>query len=153
MPPKTRVVDAVAEMARPVAQRIGLMIWDVRFVKEGATWYLRIFIDKPGGVFISDCEDLSKAIDPLLDEADLIAQSYILEVSSPGIERELTRDEHFEWMTGRRILIRLIRPLDGVREFTGRLVALRGGSIVMETATGEIEIPRDAAAFVKLHEE
>ena len=92
-------VAAVWDIAAPIAEQLGLDIWDIRFVKEGADWFLRIFIDKDGGVTIEDCENMSRAMDAPLDEADPIPQSYCLEVSSPGVERELTRDSHFEACT------------------------------------------------------
>ena len=101
---------------------MGLRLWDVRFEKEGSGWYLRYFIDKPGGVCIDDCERFSRAVDPLLDEADPIEQSYCLEVSSPGVERELTRPWHFEENLGRPVTARLISPRGGVREFSGTLL-------------------------------
>ena len=85
-------VAAVWEIAAPVAEQLGLSIWDIRFQKEGVSWYLRIYIDKEGGVGITDCENFSRAVDGPLDEADPIEQSYYLEVSSPGVERQLTRD-------------------------------------------------------------
>ena len=91
-------VAAVWEIAAPVAEQLGLSIWDIRFQKEGVSWYLRIYIDKEGGVGITDCENFSRAVDGPLDEADPIEQSYYLEVSSPGVERQLTRDEHFNGM-------------------------------------------------------
>ena len=89
-------VAVCTRLARPVAEELGLQLWDVRFVKEGADWYLRFFIDREGGVTINDCEEMSRRLDKLLDEADPIACSYCLEVSSPGVERELIRPEHFE---------------------------------------------------------
>ena len=112
-------VGAVRAIAEPIAQSLGLSIWDVRFLKEGATWYLRIFIDKPGGVSIDDCVDLTHAINGPLDEADPIEQAYCLEVSSPGVERELTRDEHFAAYLDAPVKVRTIRPVDGVRDFAG----------------------------------
>ncbi len=110
-------------LAEPMARQLGLRIWDVRFVKEGADWYLRVFIDREGGVSIDDCVDLSRLLSPALDEADPIEQSYCLEVSSPGVERELTRPEHFEAYLGRPVTVRLIRPREGQRTFAGRLLA------------------------------
>lgn len=100
-------------LAEPLARQLGLRIWDVRFVKEGADWYLRVFIDRDGGVSIDDCVDLTRLLSPALDEADPIDQSYCLEVSSPGVERELTRPEHFEAYRGRAVTVRLIRPRTG----------------------------------------
>lgn len=110
MASKGNTVSIVWDIAEPIAGELGLTLWDVRFVKEGASWYLRVFIDKEGGVGIDDCVDMSHALNKPLDEADPIDQSYCLEVSSPGIERELKRDAHFEQMLGRKINIRLIRP-------------------------------------------
>lgn len=124
-------------LAEPLAQQLGLRIWDVRFVREGADWYLRVFIDRDGGVSIDDCVNLTRLLSPALDEADPIDQSYCLEVSSPGVERELTRPEHFEAYQGRAVTVRLIRPRDGQRDFTGLL--LEGTDpIRLETPEGEV---------------
>ena len=106
-------VKTVWEIAEPIAQSLGLEIWDIRFEKEGADWFLRIFIDKADGVSIDDCVEMSHAIDKPLDEADPIEQSYCLEVSSPGLERDLKRDAHFEKSIGDKIMVKLIRPVDG----------------------------------------
>ena len=147
-----RTADIARQIAQPVAQDLGLTIWDIRFEKEGANWYLRYFIDKPGGVGIQDCEAFSRAVDPLLDQADPIEQSYILEVSSPGIERTLTRPEHFELYTGKKIRIRLIRPSDGQRDFVGELVE-RGqdGALTLQTQDGPMTFPKAEIAAVKTH--
>ena len=102
-------VEIVRDIAKPIADSLGLDLWDVRFIKEGTQWYLRIFIDKEEGISIEDCEAMSRAIDKPLDDVDPINQSYCLEVCSPGIERELVRDEHFERFIGADIKIRLIR--------------------------------------------
>ena len=127
-------VAVCTRLAQPVAEELGLQLWDVRFVKEGADWYLRFFIDREGGVTIDDCEEMSRRMDKLLDEADPIACSYCLEVSSPGVERELCRPEHFEQFLGWPVKVRTIRPVDGVREFVGLLERWDG-----ETASLEIE--------------
>lgn len=147
-------VAAVTELARPIAEELGLSIWDVRFVKEGASWYLRIFIDKEDGVSIDDCENMSKAIDGPLDELDPIEQSYFLEVCSPGIERELVKPEHFEAMAGEMVRVNLFRPRDGVKELIAHLVELRDKTIILESDDGEmIEIPQKEAVSVKLYAE
>ena len=127
-------VAVCTRLAQPVAEELGLQLWDVRFVKEGADWYLRFFIDREGGVTIDDCEEMSRRMDKLLDEADPIACSYCLEVSSPGVERELSRPEHFEQFLGWPVKVRTIRPVDGGREFVGLLERWDG-----ETASLEIE--------------
>ena len=114
-------VNTVWQLAEPYAKELGLELWDVRFEKEGADWFLRIFIDKEGGVSIDDCVDMSHAIDKPLDEADPIEQSYCLEVCSPGVERELKRDEHFLKFIGSPVMVKLIRPLENKREYNGIL--------------------------------
>ena len=144
-------VAVVTALAEPIAAELGLRIWDVRFVKEGTMWYLRIFIDKDGGVDINDCEKMSRAIDGPLDEADPIEQSYCLEVSSPGIERELTKPEHFELMKGQSATVKLFRPVDGEREITGELVGMRDKQIVLKMEDGsEREIPKKDAVSVRM---
>lgn len=120
---KGNVAQQVWEMAQPLAQELGLSLWDVQFVKEGADWFLRIFIDKEGGVSIDDCVDMTHAINPVLDREDPIPQEYLLEVSSPGLNRKLTRPQHFAAYLGRPVRARLIRPLEtGERDLTGVLL-------------------------------
>ncbi len=120
---KGGVAQRVWEMAAPLAAELGLNLWDVQFVKEGADWYLRIFIDKAGGVSIDDCVDMTHAIDPVLDREDPIPQEYLLEVSSPGFERKLTRPEHFAAYLGQPVRAKLIRPLEnGSRLLEGILL-------------------------------
>ena len=109
------VVTAVWALAAPLAEELGLILWDVRFVKEGANWYLRIIIDKDGGVGIDDCVAMNDAIDAPLDEADPIEQSYNLQVCSAGIERELVRDFHFQKYLGARILLKLRVGFEGLK--------------------------------------
>ena len=108
---KGNTVSRVTEIITPYAHQLGLEIWDVRFAKEGTDWYLRIFIDKDGGISIDDCVDLTHAITKPLDEADPISQSYTLEVSSPGVERELTADAHFEKYIGSNVMVSLFALL------------------------------------------
>ena len=145
------IATAVAGLAEPIAKELGLSLWDVRFVKEGSEYYLRIFIDKPEGISVDDCERMSHAVDGPLDELDPIEQSYFLEVCSPGIERELTRPEHFEAMAGREVCVRLFRPIDGCKELVGLLVGLRDHNIVLADEDGqEHEIARKDAVSVKL---
>ncbi len=147
-------VAAVNALAEPIARDLGLSIWDVRYVKEGASWYLRIFIDKEGGVSINDCEKMSRAIDKPLDELDPIDQSYFLEVCSPGIERELTRPEHFEKMAGREVCVTFFRPIDGEKEVIATLVGLRDKNIVLADLDGtEFEIPKKDTSGVHLTDE
>lgn len=144
-------VNTVWQIAEPIARSLGLEIWDVRFEKEGADWFLRIFIDKDGGVSIDDCVDMSHAIDKPLDEADPIEQSYCLEVSSPGIERDLKRDAHFEKCIGKKIMVKLIRPIEGCREFKGLLESYDNGNFELLTEDGiKLMINKKEASYVKL---
>ena len=147
-------VAAVTSIAKPIAEKLGLILWDVKFVKEGASWYLRIFIDKPGGVTLDDCEAMSRAVNDPLDEADPINQAYFLEISSPGIERELSRPEHFEAMKGRDVSVNLFRPTeDGVKEIIAELVGLDGDNILLSDLDGtRFEINKKDAVSVRLYD-
>ena len=145
-------VSAVWELAEPLAEELGLVLWDVVFEKEGANYYLRIIIDKEDGVGIDDCVNMSHAIDKPLDDANIIDRQYNLQVSSPGIERKLTRDFHFECAIDEKVILRLIRPYEGQREFKGVLLDYsETGAITIEfpdetTMTAE----KKEIAFVKL---
>lgn len=148
---KGNTVAKVAEIVAPYAEKLGLDIWDIRFVKEGTDWYLRIFIDKDGGVSIDDCVDLTHAITKPLDDADPISQSYLLEVSSPGVERELITDSHFEKYIGAAVMMRLIRPIDKIRDFSGTLKKYENGLITVELADGEeLTVNKKETSYVKL---
>ena len=144
-------VAVVRELAKPISEELGLEIWDVRFLKEGSQWYLRIFIDKEGGVSIDDCVDFTHAINKPLDEADPIEQAYCLEVSSPGIERELVRDEHFQKSIGKKIMLKTIRPVDGEREFKGILEAFDGAAVTVKVndESGKVFTVKETA-WIKL---
>lgn len=132
-PSGTNVVSVCRALAEPLAAQLGLSVWDVRFVKEGADWFLRIIIDKEEGVTINDCVDMTHLLNPVLDEADPIAQSYCLEVMSPGIERELTRPEHFEAYNGLPVTVKRYRPDEnGQREFVGLLLSADQETLVIE---------------------
>lgn len=145
---KESTTAIAARLAQPLLEEMGLTLWDLRFEKEGSLWYLRYFIDRDGGVTIDDCEKFSRAVEKKLDQADPIDQSYTLEVSSPGIERELTKDWHYEACMGQELSVRLIRPVDGVREFVGTLVG-RGEEGITIHLPGEVEmtfLPSEAAS-------
>ena len=138
-------VSAVEELAAPIAASLGLRIWDVRYLKEGAAWYLRVFIDKDGGVDINDCE--------AIDRLDPIDGEYILEVSSPGVERELVRPEHFEEFIGADIMVKMIRPIEGIgKEFKGVLTAFEDGTVTVTDHSGEntVTIGKKETAYIKL---
>jgi ribosome maturation factor RimP len=147
---KGSVVSAVETIAGPIAEALSLGLWDIEFVKEGATHFLRIYLDKEGGVSIDDCEAFSRAIDKELDRVDPIEQSYCLEVSSPGIERALTKDWHFEKYLGKPVTVRLIRPDgEGRRELSGTLEAFNKETVTIMTASGAAEVKRSGAAYFK----
>lgn len=144
-------VDKVLQIITPFAHELSVEIWDVTFKKEGSQWYLRVFIDKDGGISVDDCVDFTHAITKPLDEADPIPQSYMLEVSSPGVERELKKDSHFMKYIGSPVMMRTIRPIDGVRDFTGTLTAFENGEITVQLKDGkEITVSRKEVSFVKL---
>ncbi|MCR4747217.1 MAG: ribosome maturation factor RimP [Clostridiales bacterium] len=144
------VTEKIWELAEPLAESLGLKIWDVRYVKEGADWFLRIFIDKEGGVSIDDCVEMTHAIDGPLDELDPIKDAYTLEVSSPGAERALIRDSHFEEFIGSKVMVKLIRPLDGKREFKGILKGYDKGDVTVETDDTSFVFNKKEASYVKL---
>ncbi len=144
-------VSKVEKVIAPTVEGMGYDLWDVRFLKEGASWYLRVFIDKAEGICIEDCTDVSHAIDPLLDEADLIDRSYYLEVCSTGLERELTRPEHFEKMKGREVFVHLYSARDGVRDFAGTLCGFDGG-VTVKVGEDEIYFEKGTFATVKLND-
>ncbi len=131
------IASAVREIVTPVADEMGFFIWDVEFVKEGADKYLRITLDNEEGININDCEAFHRAIDPLLDEADPISESYILEVSSPGIERELKYPEHIDACEGWEVEVKLYAPKNGAKQFRGVLVGYDADSNIVIENGGE----------------
>ena len=145
------IVGTVRELLTPVADNMGYSLWDVEFVREGARRILRITIDKPEGINIDDCEAFHRTIDPLLDEADPIDTAYYLEVSSPGVERELKYDVHFAACVGEEIEVRLFAPDErGRKSLRGKLAGLDGGDIVIDTPDGEtVKVARTAASKIK----
>ena len=147
------VAGVVKELITPMADEMGYFLWDVEFVKEGADKYLRITIDNEEGITIEDCEKFHRAIDPILDEADPISEAYILEVSSPGIERELKTPEHIDACEGWDVELKLYAPKDGAKVFRGVLCGYdEDGKIVIEigeerTAFDPREIAKIATYF------
>lgn len=141
----------VEALVRPVIEGMGLRLWDVVFEKEGPDWYLRVLVDKDGAMDTDTCAAVSHAIDPILDEADPIEQSYYLEVGSPGLGCALTRPEHYQALRGQKVRVRLIRPgADGAREFAGILKGRDGSAVTLDTPAGEKTFEVSAAASVHL---
>lgn len=144
------IAGAMWELVEPTVNRLGFTLWDVEFVKEGSSYYLRFTIDSVNGVDIDGCEKVHRAIDPLIDEADPIDEFYYLEVSSPGLERSLRSDTHFRWAIEREevVLLKLFHPIDGVKDWRGILTDIEeDGGLVLQTDDGRKQIiPRDAVS-------
>ncbi len=138
------------EMLVPVTQQFGVSIYDVEFVKEGSDYYLRAYIDKPEGVTIDDCENVSRAFSDELDKEDFIAEAYILEVSSPGLGRTLKKERHFLNSLGEEIEIKTYKPIGKDKEFVGILKEYRDGDIVVEIDGEEKTFTKDMLANVRL---
>lgn len=139
----------VSALIKQPIESLGLKLWDVKFLKEGASWYLRIFIDSENGIGIDDCTEVSRLVDPIIDEADPINVGYYLEVCSPGLERELSEPEHFERFMGSDVKVKLIRPRDNKREFCGKLKAF-DGSVTIICDDEEISFSKSELVNVRL---
>lgn len=146
---KADIERLVFELAGPTAESLGLELVDVEFVREAGEWYLRIYIDKPGGVGHGDCEAVSHAVGAGLDELDPIPQNYFLEVSSPGIERPLKKDADFIRFSGRMVVLHTFSPVEGSKRWEGVLEGLFGGAI--RISTGNRSVDFDRAAVSKVH--
>ncbi|MBQ0083523.1 MAG: ribosome maturation factor RimP [Clostridiales bacterium] len=131
------VSEKVYALLKEPIEQTGITLWDVKFVKEGASYFLRVFIDREEGIGIDECTDITHLINPIIDEADPIENSYYLEVCSCGLERELTRDWHFEKMLGRAVKLKLYKALNGQKQFAGILKSYDGG-VLVENENGEI---------------
>ena len=146
------VAQRVREIAEPLADEIGIWIWDVEFVKEGARRVLRITVDSEEGIGIENCEKLHRAIDPLLDEADLIEEQYYLEVSSPGIERELKNDIHIEACEGWDVEVKLYAPKNGSKLYRGELLPLaENGDIAIKVGEETVVFERNTVAKINTY--
>lgn len=147
---KKSIEEQVAEFTQPVVEPLGLELVDVEFVKEGANWYLRVYIDKPGGVEVEDCQEVSGKVSDLLDQRDPIPQAYFLEVSSPGLDRPLKKDKDFERYSGELVKVNTYAPIDGKKSFTGNLLGLQEDGIHLEVKGQEMVFPRDKVSSVRL---
>ena len=146
----SKITDTVLALAQPVVEAEGCEIWDVEYVKEAGAWYLRVYIDKAGGVSIDDCEAVSRALDPVLDEADPIPTSYIFEVSSAGVERELRRPRDFEKFLGSQVEVRHYQPVEGAKAHTGTLRGYADGAVTIEINGVEKTYQKAQVAQVRL---
>ena len=148
-----KVTDLVAESSKPIIENLGCSLWDVEYVREGSERYLRIYLDKEGGIDIDDCEKIHRAIDPILDEKDPIAESYHFEVCSAGLERTLKRPEDFVRFMDSAVLVKLYRPRNGLKELPGTLRGYEDGRITIEAGKETITFEKSEVALVRLRVE
>ena len=148
-----KVTDLVTQLAQPVVESFGCELWDVEYVREGSERYLRIFLDKDGGIDIEDCEKIHRAMDPILDEKDPIAESYHFEVCSAGIERTLKRPGDFAKFMGSPIFVKLYRPVNGLKEIPGILRGYEDGRVTVEAGKQTLTFEKSQGALVRLRVE
>ena len=148
-----KITETVRQFAEPVVQAHGCSLWDVEYVREGADWFLRLYIDKPGGVDINDCEAISRAVDPILDEKDPIPGSYHFEVCSAGLERVLKRPSDFQKYLGSPITVKLYRPRNGLKEIPCVLRAYEDGRLTVEAGKETVTFEKSEVALVRLRVE
>ena len=145
-----KVTELVASFAQPVVEEKGCRLWDVEYVREGSDYFLRIYIDKDGGVDINDCEAISRALDPILDERDPVPGSYHFEVCSAGLERALKRPEDFQRFMGSPITVKLYRPYNGLKEIPCTLTGYEDGKVTVLSGKETITFEKSQVALVRL---
>lgn len=148
-----KVTEQVAAFAEPIVKEHGCALWDVEYVREGSEYFLRLYIDKDGGVDINDCEAISRAVDPILDEKDLIPGSYHFEVCSAGLERVLKRPSDFQKYLGSPITVKLYRPRNGMKEIPCVLRAYEDGRLTVEAGKETVTFEKSEVALVRLRVE
>ncbi|HIT36385.1 MAG TPA: ribosome maturation factor RimP [Candidatus Faecousia intestinavium] len=148
-----KVTDLVASLAKPVVEQFGCELWDVEYVREGSEYFLRLYLDKEGGVDINDCEAVSRAFDPILDEKDPIQGSYHFEVCSAGLERVLKRPSDFQRFLGSPITVKLYRPRNGLKEIPCVLRGYEDGRLTVEAGKETITFEKSEVAQVRLRVE
>lgn len=146
-----KVTDTVAQLAAPFVEAAGCSLWDVEYVKEAGEWFLRVYIDKEGGVSIDDCEAVSRPLSDALDEADPIEGSYTFEVSSAGADRVLKKPEHFAQFQGQEVEVKLYRPRDGRKDYVGVLTAYADGDVTIQVGSAPMEFLKKDIALVRLY--
>ena len=145
-----KVTEIVAELAAPAVAAAGCELWDVEYVREAGTWFLRLYLDKEGGVDIIDCENVSRVVSDLLDEADPIEGSYTFEVSSAGAERVLKRPGDFERFMGSPVFVKLYKARDGRKEFSGHLAGYDNGDLTVTVGKQSLTFLKDEVALCRL---
>ena len=148
-----KVTELVASFAEPIVRQHGCELWDVEYVREGSEYFLRLYLDKEGGVDINDCEAISRAVDPILDEKDPIEGSYHFEVCSAGLERALKRPGDFERFMGENITVKLYRPRNGLKEIPCVLRGYDNGRVTVEAGKETITFEKSEVALVRLRVE
>ena len=148
-----KITEKVTQMALPIVEAHGCTLWDVEYVREGSEYFLRLYLDKEGGVDINDCEAMSRAMDPILDEEDPIPESYHFEVCSAGLERPLKRPSDFERFMGEPIMVKLYRPRNGLKEIPGILRGYENGCVTVEAGKETITFQKSEVALVRLRVE
>ena len=148
-----KVTELVAEFARPIVEAHGCELWDVEYVREGSDYFLRLYLDKEGGVNIDDCEAVARAVDPILDKKDPIPGSYHFEVCSAGLERVLKRPSDFQRFLGSPITVKLYRPRNGLKEIPCVLKAYDQGKLTVEAGKETITFEKSEVAQVRLRVE
>ena len=146
-----KVTELVAALAAPVVAEAGCSLWDVEYVKEAGEWFLRVYIDKEGGVSINDCEAVSRPLSDALDGADPIEGSYTFEVSSAGADRVLKKPEHFAQFQGAEVEVKLYRPRDGRKDYVGLLQAYGDGDVTLDVGGAPMEFTKKEIALVRLY--
>ncbi|HCC34080.1 MAG TPA: ribosome maturation factor RimP [Clostridiales bacterium] len=146
-----RVEAGVAGLAGPIAERLGLELVEVEYGRVAGSWQLRVILDKESGIGVEDCQRFSEELGRALDEADLVPEAYLLEVSSPGMERPLKREADFQRFAGKRIQIAMFAPVDGRKRLIGQLLGLVGGEVRVRLESGEeVGVPYTAVARARL---
>ncbi len=148
-----KITQTVAALAKPIVEARGCSLWDVEYVREGADYILRVAIDKEGGVDIDDCEAISRALDPILDEHDPIPDRYQFEVCSAGLERALKRPEDFARFLGSPVTVRLYRPVNGLKEIPAVLRGYEDGRVTVDTGKETVTFEKSQVALVRLRVE
>ena len=148
-----KITDQVAAFAKPVVENCGCMLWDVDYVREGSERFLRVYIDKEGGIDIEDCEKVHRALDPILDEQDPIPDSYHFEVCSAGLERALKRPSDFQRFMGSTIMVKLYRPRNGLKEIPCVLTGYEEGCVTVQAGKETITFQKSEVALVRLRVE
>ena len=150
MSKKSEIEAKTEAILKPIADKCGVEIYDVEYVKEAGEWYLRAYIDKEGGVDINDCVDVNHALSDALDEDDFIDEAYTLEVSSPGLGRQLKKDRHLEHSIGQEVELKLFKPMDGTKEFAGTLKGFDDSTVTVTINEKDTTFIRKEISVIKL---